>query len=143
MTAPAGKTPPPSASALLPRVRIEGEAPSESTEAPQRSFTRIVQLESLPPVRLHVEAAGTDATVWLGIDAGAEPQLPDIVRSLARWLGGAGYRAVNWVCNGRAITTPVPLADSTALPAVDAAEEPWPVATDTPPTHSLIRRESP
>lgn len=143
MIAPAWNTPPEPARTPLPSMRTDGEAPSEPGDAPQRSFTRTVRLASLPPVRLHVEPAGTGATVWLGIDVGAELQLPDIVRSLAGWLGGAGYRTVNWVCNGRAINAPVLLGDATVLPSIGATEEPQSFDMDTLPPHSLIRRESP
>lgn len=54
-----------------------------------------------PPVRVHIETAGGDATVWLGVDGTGLALVPQVVRDIASRLANLGYGAPRWVCNGQ------------------------------------------
>jgi hypothetical protein len=56
-----------------------------------------------PAVRVHVEAQGSLAHVWLGIDAQASPGLGEAMAAVARWLCREGFEGARWTCNGREI----------------------------------------
>lgn len=53
------------------------------------------------PVRVHVEGDDQRSTVWLGVDAAALAQLPDLAIAVRRWLTRAGYGEPTWICNGQ------------------------------------------
>lgn len=57
-------------------------------------------LDEAAPVRLHVDWSPTGAMVWIGLDAGAAPNLPGLVDALSRWMARNGLRLRSVVCNG-------------------------------------------
>jgi hypothetical protein len=83
------------------------------------------QLSPPQALRVHLQHHDEQVHVWLGMDAKAQGQLPELVRALGRWLGEQGLRLRSVVCNGQV--------------HFDAGADP-----DTPPmfptSHSSTRR---
>lgn len=74
---------------------------AEAAAAHLRVTTAIRQaLAPLQPVRLHVEADASGASVWIGVDSSAAADVPALVASLAQRLARIGVRLRSVVCNG-------------------------------------------
>jgi hypothetical protein len=84
---------------------------SEASDAGAAVKSRGRQAASAPPegqlpVRVHVEGDAQQATVWLGVDAGAYAELPAVTQAIARWMARSGYGAATWICNGQILDRP-------------------------------------
>ena len=52
------------------------------------------------PIQLHVQWAGSSASIWIGLSGSATARLPELVDSLTRGLSKHGLRVRSIVCNG-------------------------------------------
>lgn len=104
------------------------EAPGAAADEQAAAAPRAGRL----PVRVHVEGDEKHSTVWLGVDAAALAQLPDLAMAVRRWLTRAGYGEPTWICNGQALSSDE-LAEGASISSdmADASEVRSP-RSDTP-----------
>lgn len=88
------------ASSAISMRESEALPPSRAVATERLSVAVARALDSIAPVRLHVEWSAASAKVWIGLDSAADVHLPTLVSSLARWLDRAGAKLRSVTCNG-------------------------------------------
>lgn len=99
-----------------PRLNPDIDSKSSAGSAATQHASPPPEREDTLPVRVHVEGDARGATVWLGINAAAQGELPALQATISRWLAQKGYGSPTWICNGRRVEEHAPPDNQTHAP---------------------------